>query len=159
MVWPTPKLAVGLDGLHVTVAPGGKPVGTHVASAATLGPLLVQVSVPVTALPADGLPGKPLNTAAISACGVITSGSVAVLLPATGSAVVVLVVAVMLSVPLAGALNVLVQVTKPPVGKGSGVGLGSHDTVAPGGKPVSAQVGANALLGPALVHTPVTVTG
>jgi hypothetical protein len=67
MAEPTAKLATGVDGVQVTVAPGGKPLTAQVALAATLGPLLVQVTVPLAVLPAAGLAGKPATAAAMSA--------------------------------------------------------------------------------------------
>jgi hypothetical protein len=159
MLLPRPKLAAGLAGLQLTVAPAGKPPGTQVALAATLGPLLVQVSVPVTVLPALALAGKPLVDAAMSACGVTVTGFVSVLLPVLGSAVVLPAVVVMLRDPLAGAVNVLLQVMTPPNAKLAGSGEGVQVCVAPGGKPLKAQLGDAAALGPALVHVPLTVTG
>jgi hypothetical protein len=158
MLAPTAKLAAGLVGVQVTVAPAGSPVGTQLALAAVLGPLLVQVTVPVTVLPALALAGKPLTAAAMSACGVIGSDLVSVLLLLFGSAVVLPAVVVMFSGPLAGAVNVLVQVMLAPTASGSGTGFGVQLCVAPAGRPVNTQVGAAAALGPALVQVPLTVT-
>ena len=87
----------------MTLAPAGRPVGTHVALVATLGPLLVQVTVPVTVLPAGALVGKALSAAAISACAVTAVLYGVVLLPGVGSAVVLAAVTVALTVPLTGA--------------------------------------------------------
>jgi hypothetical protein len=80
-------------------------------------------------------------------------------LAGTGSAVLEPAVVMMLSVPLAGAANVDVQVMLLPTASGSGAGLGVQVCVAPVGKPLRVQVGAAAGLGPLLVHTPLTVTG
>jgi hypothetical protein len=129
-----------------------------VALAATLGPLLVQLTVPVTVLPALALAGKPLTAAAMSACGTTGKALVSLLLLVLGSAVLVPAVVVRLKGPLAGAMKVLVQVIAAPTAKGLGAGLGVQLWVAPGGKPLRAQVGAAAGLGPALVHVPETVT-
>jgi hypothetical protein len=91
-------------GVHVTVAPAGKPLGTQLALAAGLGPLLVQVTVPVAVLPATGLLGKPLTAATISACGVMGVLWLAVLLAGVGSAVLLPAVPVTVTAPVAGAV-------------------------------------------------------
>lgn len=161
IVEPTPNDATGVAGEHTMLAPGGAPVTLQVAPAAILGPLLVQVTVPFTALPAGGLLGKPDSAAAMSACGTIVTGSVSTLLAGAGSDVVVPAVVVMFNGPVAGAVNVEVHVTvaPAPVTCGSGIGLGVQVCVAPGGNPDNAHVGAAAALGPLLTHVPVTVTG
>jgi hypothetical protein len=90
-------------------------------------------------------------------------GSMSVLLVLLGSVVLVPAVAVMGKVPpgpkLLGALKVLVQVMAEPTAKGLGAGEGVQLCVAPAGKPLKAQVGLAAALGPLLVQVPVTVTG
>lgn len=134
---------------------------SQVAAAAILGPLLVHVTVPVTRLPAGGLLGKPETAAAISACGTTVMGLVSTLFAGTGSAVVVPVVVVMFSGPVAGAVNVDVHVTVVPApgACGSGIGLGVQLWVAPGGSPDNAQDGAAAGLGPLFTQIPDTDTG
>jgi hypothetical protein len=148
----------GVAGTQLTTAPPGKPEGTQVALAALLGPLLVQVTVPFTVLPALAVAGKPATKDCISACGVIAKGLVSMLLAGVGSVVLEPAVVVMLSAPLAGAVKVLVHVIKALKAKGLGTGAGVQDCVAPTGKPLKAQLAAAALLGPKLVHTPLTVT-
>jgi hypothetical protein len=49
--------------MHVTTAAAGKPEIPHVAAAAELGPLFVQVKLPVTTLPATALAGRLTATA------------------------------------------------------------------------------------------------
>jgi hypothetical protein len=85
-------------------------------------------------------------------------GLASTLLSGKGSAVLLPAVVVMFSEPLTGAVKVAVQVMSAPKASGLGTGLGTQLCVAPAGKPVKAQVGAAAPLGPALVHTPLTVT-
>jgi hypothetical protein len=121
--------------------------------------LLVQVTVPVTVLPALTLAGKPVTVATMSACGTTGIDLVSVLLLLTGSAVVVPAVVVMLKGPLAGAVKVDVQLMLLPSARGLGTGLGVQVWVAPAGKPLRAQVGAAAALGPLLLQVPLTVTG
>ena len=58
---------IGL-GLHDCVAPAGKPVSTHVGTAAPEGPALVQVPLTVTGWPATALAGTVV-TACMSAVG------------------------------------------------------------------------------------------
>jgi hypothetical protein len=146
-------------GVQFTVAPVGALATLQVGLAAGLGPALVQITLPVRVSPALAVVGKPLLAACMSARGLTVSGSVSALLPATGSVVLVPAVVVMFKVPLAGALKVLVQLMLPPTGKGLGAGLGVQVCVAPVGKPLKAQVGAAAGLGPAFVQVPLTVTG
>jgi hypothetical protein len=153
------RLVTGGGGTQATVAPAGRPVTAQPAAAAALGPLLVQVTVPVTVEPAGALAGKPLTVACRSACSVMVSGLVLTLLPGTGSLVLLPAVVEMLNVPLAGAVKVLLQVRVALSASGLGTGLGKQLCVAPGGKPLRAQVGAVAPLGPKLVQTPLTVTG
>ena len=50
--------AVGTAGVQVTVAAAGNPAILHVAAVAALGPLFVQVKVPLAVLPATPLEGK-----------------------------------------------------------------------------------------------------
>jgi hypothetical protein len=159
MALPTPKLEVGLAGLQLIVAPAGNPLGTQLALLARLGPLFVQVTVPVTVLPAGALAGNPLTVATMSACSTMDKGLVSALLLLLGSAVVLPAVVVMLSGPLAGVVKVEVQVMLLPTAKALGSGLGVQLCVAPTGKPLKAQLGAAAGLGPLLVHVPLTVTG
>lgn len=83
---------------------------------------------------------------------------VLVLLEATGSVVEVAAVVVMLSTPLAGAVKVLVHTMLAPDTRLVTGGVGVHDCVAPNGRPDSEQVAAAALLGPAFVQVPLTVT-
>ena len=158
MLAPAPSIAVGDDGEQTTVAPAGKPLTAQPALAATLGPRLVQVTVPVTTEPAGGLLGKPLMIACMSACGVMTIGLVSTLFDGFGSAVMLPAVVLMLSVPLAGAVNVLVQVIVALTAKGSGIGSGRQLCVAPGGNPLNTHVGVAAGPGPAFVQVPLTVT-
>jgi hypothetical protein len=158
MAAPRAKLATGLGGTQLTVAPGGKPVTAQAALAAALGPLLVQVTVPVTVEPAGGLAGKPLMAACMSAWGTMGRVLVWALLALSGSAVLVPAVVVMLKGPLAGAVKVLVQVMLEVMSKGLGKTAGMQVWVAPLGRPLRAQVGVAALLGPALVQVPLTVT-
>jgi hypothetical protein len=146
-------------GVQLTVAPAGTLTAVHVGLGAGLGPLLVQVTVPLAVLPAGGLVGKPETAACISDTAVTTIGRVSALLAGTGSAVALPAVVVMFKVPLAGAVNVEVHVIDCPTASGLGAGAGVQVCVAPVGKPLNAQVGEAAALGPALVHTPLTVTG
>ena len=146
-------------GKQATVAPGGNPATLQVGSAAGLGPLLVQVTVPLTVVPAAAVAGKPVTVACMSACGSTVIGAGLTLLPVFGSAVVLPAVVVIVSGPVAGAGKVLLQVIVAPTAIGLGAGLGMHDCVAPGGRPLSTQVAAAAGLGPALVQVPLTVTG
>jgi hypothetical protein len=77
------------------------------------------------------------------------------------SAVAAEALVVILSDPLAGAVNVDVQIIALPAASGSGTApLGSnvHDCVAPPGKPLKAQLAATATLIPAFVQRPLTVT-
>jgi hypothetical protein len=131
-----------------------------VGLAAGLGPLFLQVSVPLTIEPAGAVAGKPATRACMSAWGVTGKDLVSTLFSKSGmgSGVVEPAVVVMLKGPLAGDTKVLVQVMALPRGKLAGMGLGVQLCVAPAGKPLKAQVGAAAALGPALVHTPLTVT-
>lgn len=157
MLLPTASgLGAGL-GVQVTVLPAGKPVTLHVGAAAGLGPLLVQVTVPLTVEPAGGLLGIPEIDTCMSACGVMVRGSVSVLLLATGSVVLVPAVVVIFNVPLAGAAKVELQVMPAPTASGSGTGVGVQLCVAPAGSPLNAQAGAAAGLGPLLVQVPLTV--
>jgi hypothetical protein len=160
MAAPTAKgFGTGL-GVQLTVATAGSAATTHCALGAGLGPLLVQLAVPLAVLPAGGLGGKPLTAAAMSARGTTGSASVSVLLPGVGSAVLEPALVLMFKLPptpkAAGAVKVLVQAMLPPTGKGSGAGV--QLCVAPAGKPLKAQVGAAAGLGPAFTQLPLTVT-
>jgi hypothetical protein len=146
-------------GVQLTVAPGGVLVTVQLGLAAGLGPALVQVTVPLTVLPAGGLVGMPEMVATRSACGVMARLRLTLLLPGTGSGVLLPAVVAMVSVPEAGAVKVDVQVIDWPTGSGFGAGLGAQVCVAPTGRPASAQVGAAAALGPLLVQVPLTVTG
>lgn len=51
-------LAVGTAGVQVTTAAAGNPAMLHVAAVAALGPLFVQVKVPLAVLPTTPLEGK-----------------------------------------------------------------------------------------------------
>jgi hypothetical protein len=62
--------AVGLDGVHVIVAPAGNPGMVQVADAAGLGPLFWQVIVPVTVCPAFTVVGNVLPVVVMSATAV-----------------------------------------------------------------------------------------
>lgn len=96
---PTAKgLGAGL-GVQFTVAPDGNPVTAQFAAAATLGPALVHVIVPVTVEPAGGLVGKPLLVACMSACGTTLLVVETTLFAGFGSAVVEPAVPVMLTAP------------------------------------------------------------
>ena len=153
------RLATGEGGTQVTTAPAGSAPIAQPADAALLGPLLVQVTVPLTVLPAGAVAGNPLTAAAISAWGTTATDCVLTLLPTFGSDVELPAVVVMFNEPEAGAPNVLVQVTEAPSASGFGVGFGRQDWVAPGGNPLKLQVGAAAELGPLFVQVPETVTG
>ncbi len=131
----------------------------HVASGAGLGPLLVQVTTPVTVDPAGAVAGNPDTKACISASGVTDRGCVSTLLLGAGSGVALPAVVVILSVPDAGAVNVPEHVTLFPTASGLGIGFGMQVCVAPDGNPLSTQLGAAAALGPALMQVPLTVTG
>lgn len=155
---PTGSEDTGELGVQFTLAPGGSPPTLQVALAAALGPLLVQVTVPVAVLPAAGLVGKPLTAAAMSACGVTAIGRAVTLLAVFGSDVVEPAVVLTFSAPLVGAVKLALQVILWPTGNGLGAGLGVQVCGVPGGRPESAQVGAAAGLGPLLVHTPLTFT-
>ena len=65
-------VAVGTAGVQLTVAPGGRPLMEHVAARAGFGPLLVQVNVPLTVVPAVAVGGK-LAVAVMSAESTIVS--------------------------------------------------------------------------------------
>jgi len=62
----------GTAGEQFTVAPLGNPAIEHVAASAALGPLLVQVNVPLTVLPAAAVEGK-LAAADMSAATTISN--------------------------------------------------------------------------------------
>jgi hypothetical protein len=143
----------------VAVAPVGRELTLQVGAAAGLGPLLVQVTVPVAVLPAIGLLGKPATVAAMSACGTMVMGLVSALLTGIGSAVVLPAVVVIFKGPAPGAAKVEVQVIAAPKASGLGTGLGVQVWVAPAGRPLSTQVAVAAALGPLLVQVPLTVTG
>ena len=145
-------------GKQTATAPDGSEFAVHVAPGAGLGPLLVQVSTPLTVEPADADTGKPDTTACMSATGTTDSGCVSTLLVGAGSAVTLPAVVVMLSEPTAGAAKVLEQVMLAPTASGLGTGLGRQVCVAPTGNPLNTQVGAAAGLGPALLQVPLTVT-
>ena len=86
-------------------------------SLAGLGPALVQVTVPLTRLPAPALDGKPLSAACMSACGFTATGWLAWLLPGTGSAVPEPAVTSTVTEPLAGALKLLLQLRLAPTAR------------------------------------------
>ena len=65
-------VVVGTSGTQLTVAPGGRPLMEHVAATAGFGPLLVQVNVPFTVVPAIAVGGK-LAVAVMSAESTIVS--------------------------------------------------------------------------------------
>jgi hypothetical protein len=146
-------------GVQVIVPPPGTVLTLHAGSAAGLGPVLVQITVPLIVLPAAAEVGKPEIAACMSARGAIVSGSVSVLLAGAGSVVLAPAVVVIDKVPVAGAVKVLEHTIVLPADRGFGAGLGVQLWIAPGGSPLSAHVGAAAALGPALVHVPLTVTG
>lgn len=95
-------LTVGLLGVQTVVAPLGNPVIAQVAAVPVLGPLLVQVIVPVTVCPAFTVVGSVLPVTVISACGTILVVTWVALLPGVGSAVLDPAVPVTVTVPLAG---------------------------------------------------------
>ena len=144
-------------GAQLCVAPLGKPLSAQVGVAASLGPLLMQVPVTVTDVPAAAVDALRLVVEATSACGVTPSPLASTLLPGCGSAVDEPAVVVMLSVPEVGAVKLLVHVIQLPAA--SVPTLGAQLNVAPAGSPVSVHVGATAGLGPSLVQVPDTVTG
>jgi hypothetical protein len=147
---PTAKLVTGGVGAQLTKAPGGSPLTAQVALAATLGPALVQVTVPDTRLPATAFVGKPVTVACISADGVTAIVLLSALFDGAGSWVLLPAVVVMLTTPDAGAVKVLVQVMTE-LGA-NGTTAGEQLCVAPAGRPASEQLGAAASLGPALTH-------
>lgn len=110
-------LGIGL-GIQLTVAPGGKALGTQVGVCAGLGPLLVQISCPLTVLPAVALLGKPVNTACISANGATAIAWVLVLLPRLGSAVIEAAIALIVRAPVAGVVKLKLQVMLAPKTEG-----------------------------------------
>ena len=94
---------VGTVGVQVTVAEGGNPAMSQVAATAVLGPLLVQVKLPVTGLPAVAVLGKlTVEIMSADADTVVLYG--AVLLLALGSFVALPAVTVPDTLPLAGAV-------------------------------------------------------
>jgi hypothetical protein len=154
---PAGSEAAGTAGAQLTAAPGGRPLAAQVALLAALGPLLVQVSVPVAVLPAAGLGAKPVRAAAMSACGAMVIGFASVLLALLGSAVPEPAFVVIASGPLAGAVKLALQVIAWPTANGFGAGAGVQVCGVPAGRPLSAHVGEAAGLGPALVQTPLTL--
>jgi hypothetical protein len=155
---PAASEVTGVAGEQLRLAPGGRPPTAQVALAAALGPLFVQVTVPVALLPALGLVGKPLTAATMSARGVTAIGLLSLLLALFGSAVAEPAVVVIDSGPLPGAVKLALQVIDCPEGNGFGAGLGVQVCGVPGGRPDNAQVGDAAALGPALVQVPLTFT-
>jgi hypothetical protein len=95
--------AVGLVGAHTVVAPAGNPLIAQVAAAAALGPLLVQVMVPLTAAPAVTTVGNVLPVTAISASARTVAVYGVVLLVGFVSAVAEPAVTVADTEPLSGA--------------------------------------------------------
>ena len=159
ILWPTGSGSSAGLGVQIATAPEGSELTVQLAPGAGLGPLLVQVTSPITVVPAGAVAGKPETTACISACGVTFRGLLFTLFAGLGSAVELPAVVVMLSVPEAGVVKVLVQVTLAPMVSGFEMGFGTQLCVAPDGNPLSTQVGAAAALGPALLQVPLTVTG
>jgi hypothetical protein len=157
MAAPSAKPATGEGGVHATLEPAGKPVNAQVASAATLGPWLVHVSVPVALLPASGLASNPLKPTAISATGLMVMRLLSTLLLGLVSTVPLPAVVMMFRLPLAGAAKLALQLTLWFLASGSGTGLGVQLCTAPLGKPPSTQVGATAASGPKFKQTPSTV--
>jgi hypothetical protein len=100
---------LGVQVSPVTVV-AGTPLTVHIGEGAALGPLFVQVTVPLAVVPAGAVAGKPLIVADISDTGLTASGRVSALLAGNGSGVALPAVVVMLSGPLAGAGNVELQV-------------------------------------------------
>lgn len=143
---------------HDTTAPTGTELTLHTGLGASAGPLLVQVTVPLTVLPTAAVLGKPEMTTCMSACGRMSTRADVRLLPVFPSAVLLPAVVVIVSGPLAGAVKLLVQLMLAPTASGFGAGLGVQVCVAPLGKPPSAHVGVAAGLGPSLVQVPDTVT-
>ena len=102
---PAAKLACGLVGVQLTVAPAGKPVTAQVAlSAATVVLVLVQVAVPVTVAPGSAVELKPLMLACTSAVGTFTATVVVAVLLVESLSLFAEVVTVMTVDPLAGAV-------------------------------------------------------
>jgi hypothetical protein len=149
-------------GVQFTVAPDGRPaVGTvQVGAVAGLGPLLVQVTAPLTALPGSGLVGKAVIATAMSAWTATLIGVLAGLFVATGSGVLLAAVAEIVTEPLAGAVKLTAQLIDAPTASGLGAGAGVQFTVAPAGRPAvgTLQVGDAAGSGPLLVQATVPVT-
>ena len=138
-------------------------VGAQVGAIASPGPKLVHVNVRfgyvwpgATTTGSD--PGPEAgNDAAMSAVGAGPIARVSTLFAGKGSAVKDPAVVMMASVPLAGAGKVLVHVITPPTA--SGLAAAEQRCTAPTGKPLRAQLGVAAALGPLLVQVPLTVTG
>ena len=101
---------------------------------------------------------SPLIVTPKSADCVIGVVPVCVLFDVLPSMVELAALVVILIALVTGVLKVLVQVIAPPTAK-VGTGLGVQLWVAPEGSPFNVQVGACAVLGPLLVHTPLTVIG
>lgn len=101
---------------------------------------------------------RPLMLTPKSADCVIDVVPVCVLFDVLPSMVELAALVVTLSVLATGVLKVLVQVIELPTAK-VGAGLGAQIWVAPEGRPFNAQVGVCAVLGPLLMHTPLTVIG
>ncbi len=156
---PTARVGSGVAGKQTTVAPGGKPATVHVAFAAALGPLLAQLIVPITVLPAGAVAGMPEIVATISALGDMVINFVSTLLLGLLSWVRLPATVLTEIVPLAGATNVAVQVITPEgAANVAGMGSGAQVCDAPGGNPTSLHVGVVAMLGPKFVQVPLTVT-
>jgi hypothetical protein len=119
---PIANAVTGDSGVHVTVAPTGKPDTAQLAVAATLGPLLVHVTVPVTVLPAGAFVGKPDATATMSTTGVMPIDLLLTSLGLLLSCVIVPAVVLMFRLPDAGTVKVLVQVIVAPTSSVAGNG-------------------------------------
>ena len=157
MVAPTANgFGTGL-GKHDCVAPAGNPLRPQEGAAALLGPLLVQVPDTVIGCPATA-DGCTVVTATMSACGTLPTDCCEVLLPGAGSGVVLPAVPVTVTPPLGGTVKLTVHEIDDPTANGLGMRLGKHDTVAPGGTAVTAQLGVAAGLGPLLLHNTVPDT-
>jgi hypothetical protein len=151
-------VAVGTLGVQLTIAAVGRPVMEHMAASAGLGPLLVQVNVPVTIEPGTAVAGNDAVAVMSALAGTLTV-LCAELFTAFGSVVVVPAVTVTLTAPDVGPVKLAVQAMELPRGSGEDVGTaGKQFTVAPLGNPLTEHVAASAALGPLLVHVNEPVT-
>ena len=139
MLAPAATVAGGA-GEHVpTVTPAGKPETVQVAfsALAAAAPLLVHLTVPLYGVPTVAVVGRPLRSGVISE-PVEPIVAVAVLLAGLPSFVAP-VVPVTVVAPVVVGVPDTVQLIDAPGATLTG-GVGEHDDVSPGGKPLTAQV-------------------